>query len=165
MAQTDGTIKTVGEDTYQIRMLDPQSAADLLMDLMDVFAPALANIGGDLLRQKDTGQLLRQLKGALQQDEQAPAEDGGLDLLSEAASNLADGLEKAIDNLVQRLDKAKLRQTIAMMRTVTAVRKDGPKGEAWPELDRVFDAHFRGRPKAMFAWLYAALAVQFQDFF
>ena len=142
--------KCIDGHTYVVRMLDPLTANDLLVDVSKVIGPALGAVGSSLLGSGDSKKALGELLDGLKEGE-TPA-DG---------SALGDGVERAIVGLVDRLEKHKLREVIGILANVTAVEMS--KGS--PELSSIFDVHFRGRIKAMYQWLAFALRVQYQDFF
>lgn len=73
-----------------------------------------------------------------------------------------DGLEKGLTLFFSKFDKFKQREIISTMSKITAVIK-GPQLE--PQLDSIFQIHFKGRPGALYKWLGAALKAQFSSFF
>jgi hypothetical protein len=72
------------------------------------------------------------------------------------------GAETAAQMFFSKFTKEKQREIINTLAKVTCVVS--PSG-AEPRLDTVFVVHFRGRLGAMYKWLFAALRVQFADFF
>lgn len=152
MSQIDGVTKTIGPDTYKIMMLDPLTSGDLLLDLTDIFGPALSAVGSALgssvLKSSDP-------KAAIKQLLDGEGDGAGLDVLG-------DNLERALVQLINKLDKAKQREIIGLLTSVTSVKK----GEnEWPSLDSIFTVHFQGRIKAMYQWLVFAVRTQYGDFF
>jgi len=148
----DAAEETIGPDSYKVLMLEPLAFADLLVDLTDVFGPALGAVGGVLVKAGDTKEAFSQLLDGIKSGD-------GADNISPDA--FGDSLERAITGIIDRMEKHKLRAMIELMRGMTSVQK----GENWPKLESIFAIHFRGRPKAMFQWLAFALKAQFRDFF
>ena len=152
MTQQDFTARTIDGDTYRILMLDPMTAGDLLVDLIDIFGPSVSIVGSGILKAKDSKEVVAQLLDGINSNE-SDATDAIGDLVG-------DNLERAITGLIERMDKAKLREIIRLMCSVTSVQK----GEKWPELATVFDIHFRGRIFTMYKWLAAAVRIQYGNF-
>lgn len=76
----------------------------------------------------------------------------------------AQALNNAAGGLFERLDESQLRWLIDELSKVTSVRSPTTKDQE-PQLNRVFQIHFRGRISSMYKWLWFALKVQFADFF
>jgi hypothetical protein len=146
MAQTDMQEVTIGGETYRFRMLDPLTASDMLVDLSKVFGPVIAEIGGGLLGDNAKDGIKGLLEGA---------GEGGKDV------ELGSGITRGILELFDRLEKAKLREIINTLAGDCEVKQ----GENWPELEGLITVHFRGRVGLLYQWLFAALKVQFADFF
>jgi len=147
MSQQEPVTKNIGPDTYQVLMLDPWTASDLLLDLSSIFGPSLSIVGSGLLKSGDSKAAFQQLLDGV----------GG----AESGDVLGENLEKAILSLLDRLSKEKQREIIGILSKVTSVQKEA----AWPTLESVFTVHFQGRIKAMYQWMAFALQVQFKDFF
>ncbi len=148
MSQTDAKSRTIDGHTYKVMMLDPLVASDVLIDIGKVLAPALGAIGGFALGDKDA--VAKLLDG-----------EDGAEGEKESESRLSPAFERAVIGLVDRLDKAKLREIVDLLAKVSFLV--GSEGEA--QLRTVFPVHFRGRLKTMYRWLAFALEVQFADFF
>ncbi len=147
MTQYDGVTKVIGEHTYKVMMLDPFTASDLLVDLTEIFGPALGALGASVLKAKDSKAALKQLM------------DGGGD--PEDMKEMGDNLERALVGLIDRISKAKQRQIMSTMARTTSVLK----GDKWPGLEGIFVVHFQGKLKEMYLWLAFAIRTQFADFF
>ena len=143
----DGQTVEIDGDSYKILYLDPLTASDMLTDLSKAIAPALGAVGGKVLAKKDSKNALDELLGGAEGEEDAQA--------------LAEAYERAIMGLVDRLDKATFRAMVNELAQVTSVKK----GDGWPELKPVMAIHFRGRIKSFYKWFFAALKIQFADFF
>jgi hypothetical protein len=143
MAQSDAKEVVVEGETYRFRMLDPLTASDMLVDLSKVLGPVIAEVGGGLLGDNADG-----LAGLMEGIKGGDVELGG-------------GVTRGIRELFDRLEKDKLREMIKTLSGTCEVKN----GDKWPELESIFPRHFQGRIGHMYQWLYAALGVQFADFF
>ncbi len=163
MSQTDGSTKTIGTDTYKVLMLDPLTASDLLLDLTNIFGPGVSAVISGIIKSPDSRGAIQQLWAGVNAKGEAVDQEDDVSAGGSLAVQdlLGDNLERAIVDFLGRLTREKQREIINTMMGVTSVQK----GEKWPELKSVFDAHFRGRPKALYAWLGFALSTQYKDFF
>lgn len=164
MSQTDGSTKTIGPDTYKVLMLDPLTASDLLLDLTSIFGPGVGAVISGIIKSPDSRGAIQQLWNGVNAKGKAVEEDSAAAPASESFNVqdlLGDNLERAVVDFLGRITREKQREIIDTLMGVSSVKK----GEKWPELRSVFDVHFRGRPKAMYAWLGFALSTQYKDFF
>lgn len=146
MPQPDLKTKTIGEYTYEVWMLDPFDASDLLVDLLQTAAPALGALGSAVVSQKD---------GVAKVLEGVTSDDPSDNLSGEA-------IERAVLGVIGRLDKTMLRAIATKMMTVSRVQMpDGKK----PELKNIFSEHFKGRTSEMLQWLTFAVRSQYGGFF
>ena len=137
MSQDTPHTKRIGQHEYQVYMLPPLDAMDLLVDLSKVAGPTL-------------GKLVDAVKGAFG--------EGGIESVMDIdTSDLSgDMISGAIAELVDRLDKRMLRELIGTLSNKTLM--DGKR------LNAVFDAHFAGHLGEMMRWIVFALEVQYRDF-
>ncbi len=136
MSQADYETTTIEDVQYRVRMLDPLVSNDLLLDVLAAVGPALGALAPQAI---DKG-----IDGFLDDDDAGPA------------------VERAIAHLVKGLDKAKVRELINTMASVTEFSTDGSK---WPRLQGTFTIHFRGELGRMYKWLFFAMKVQWRPFF
>lgn len=147
----DGETTTIGQHTYRVRHIDPLTATDITVDLAKLFGPVFAAVGGTMLAAPDTK---KQLKSLLD-GEKPEAPEGGED------PGTAKAIERALTGLFNNLTKDQVRYLINVMMPVTEVKK----GDNWPQLETIFDVHFRGDPAGVFKWLAFAMRVNFKGFF
>lgn len=152
MSQQDGETTTIGPHTYRVRHIDPLTATDITVDLAKLFGPVIAAVGGTILSGSNTkSQLKSLLDGEKLKDEHGePIEDG-----------TPQAIERALSGLFEKLSKEQIRYLINVMSPVTEVKK----GDKWPQLDSIFEIHFRGDPAGIFKWLGFAMQVNFKGFF
>ena len=160
----DAQEKTICGETFRVRMLDPLIAIELEVDILRLLGPAIGTVVASLLQAEDSSAALGQLMDGIKSTDGSLAAIG--DSMDEDAKKamgdlLGGGLERAIIGLVDRLDKAQLRQVIMLMQSVTEVKK----GEKWPELSSVATVLFRGKLKMLHQWLAFAIRTQYRDFF
>lgn len=153
MTQKNIAEKSIGDDTYRVLMLDPMTSGDLLVDLVSLLGPSLSIVGSGILKAKNSKEVIKQLMDGL-----AKPDDG--DSKAAIGDLIGDNLERAIAGLIDRMEKPKLREIINLMKGVTSVKK----GDKWPELESIFDAHFRGRVFEMYKWVAMAVRVQYGNF-
>lgn len=127
--------KRIGDHTFRVRMLDPETSEDLFLDLVKQAGPALAAF----LSESEGG-----INGLLEQSVGSP-------------SVLA-----AVRELVDRLDKETYRRMCRVLSEVSQVRVGDDK---WPMLPSVESEVFRGRIMLRLKWLWFALGVQYAGFF
>lgn len=141
--QSDGTVVSVGADTYKILKLDPMEAIDLTRDLAEIIGVPLAAAGGSMMsKSKDD------LMKLLAEDSPESSSTEGLDL------------GRAATLFFQRVTREKQREIVTMMRRITLVVKDGKE----IPLEGIFAIHFGGRTIELYKWLFAALKVQIGPF-
>jgi hypothetical protein len=133
-------------DIYTFTKLAPLEATDLLHDLASIVMPALGSMYDSAPAAEKTDALAQALGHA------TAAKEGDV---------VGGNLERTFLLLFSKFDKAKQREFILKLRTVTYVKQ----GEGTALLSTVFDAYFMGRPMAIYKWLFAALKAQFPDFF
>lgn len=125
---------------YEVFMLDPLAAADMLADLSNILAPVIG-AATNILATGDVS-----IRDIL---------DGGIE-------GIGDQLGMTLQNFFATFPKAKQREFMAQLSAIsTVVMPDG----ATPKLNSVFKAHFRGRTMSMYKWFLFALKAQFSDFF
>jgi len=133
----------IGGNRYIVSMLDPLTAADLLADIGYMVAPVAGSIGGAFATKPIS---LKSLFNGEASDIE------GLDKM----------FETAVIGFFNRFTKAKQREIIAILASVTrVVLSDGKE----PQLSNILTAHFRGKIKSMYQWIAFAMKVQFSDFF
>jgi hypothetical protein len=137
MSQLDHKEKSIDGVNYRVRMLDPLTANDILVDLLKVVGPSLGAVASGAMKDKDGVEKL-------------------LDGLGEDAVG-SESLERAIVSLVDRMQKPQLRDLINTLSGVTEVQVGGN----WPALPEIFAVHFRGKLWAMYRWLGFALWAQY----
>jgi hypothetical protein len=137
VSQLDTQSKVIDGVTYRVAMLDPLAANDLLVDLMHVVGPSLGAGAGAFA-------------GALGGGE------GALDTKADPEM-----LDRAISGFFERVTKAKMRETIAVLAKVTTVEIGGKT----PCLETILAEHFRGRLGKMYEWLAFAIQAELGDFF
>ena len=168
MTQKDGETRELGGEVFQVRMLDPLTANELLIDLTKTLGPAFAPVISGIVRSPDSAQALSELLDGLDESEEKndDTESTGrvtepLTAIVRAKTAVGDGLERGIEKLVDRLEKEKLREIIDLLANVSCIKK----GNDWPSLKTVFPVVFQGRIKLMYQWLFFAIRVQYMDFF
>lgn len=167
MSQMDGATKTIGPDTYKVLMLDPLTASDMLLDLTSIFGPGVSAMISGIIGSPDSRAAIQQIWAGAKKAGKEGSEEGSKEDVDGAPPSidmqdlLGGNLERGVVDMLGRLTREKQREIIDTMTGVSSVKK----GEKWPELRSVFDIHFRGRPKAMYAWLGFALHTQYRDFF
>ena len=158
MTQMDGVEKKVGKDTYKILMLDPMTSGDMLIDILDMLGPSAGVIGSGIMNAENSKEALLTLIRGLAED--SSDDDKKASMGVTMADLIGDNFEKVILGLIDRMDKAKIREIITLMRGVTSVKV----GNDWPSLDSIFEVHFRGRIIPMYKWVAAAVQVQYGNF-
>lgn len=146
MSQLDAETKTIDGDTYKVLKLDPLTANDILLDLVQAAAPTLGALGGGLLSKKDSSKVIQEFLDGVE---------------GSGAEEKSAVMERAITASLDRVSKQKFREIVTSLASVTSVQS----GSDWPELSKVFPIHFRGRIGAMYKWIGFALGVQYKDFF
>jgi hypothetical protein len=132
--------KKIGEFTYKVQCLDPESAFDLFVDLFQTLVPAIADAAKGLDNVSDLakgGQLAAVFDNVVK--------SGGL----------ADGLK----TLASALDKTKMKAAMRAFAEVTEVEGVGM-------LSEVYRTHFTGRFDDQLSWFFFCVyEVQYKDFF
>jgi hypothetical protein len=141
VTQFEPKLIEVGGDTYKVTLLDPKVAGDLLADLMAIVMPALAPLASAAGTEKASP--VAELLG----HDEVPSGN--------------DSIERAVAAFFARFDKRKQREIVEVLAKVSSVVKDGKD----IGLEQIFAIHFRGRLGAMYRWAWAALKVQYADFF
>lgn len=139
--QSDKTRKTIDGFEYTILMLDPLEASDMLVDLNKMLVPTMAVAAGAVASTPGGIKEMLDGKGAM-------------------GASVGKAISQGLVTFVEALDKQTLRSWIDTLSRVTSVRIDGKD----PQLNNVFNNHFRGRLGAMYKWLAFALEAQFSDF-
>jgi hypothetical protein len=127
--------KQIGDFTYTVQCLDPETAFDVFVDVVQDVLPALAIALGSL-------------------------EEGGLTALRRGAvkAALGDGnLERAVERFVRVLDKAKTKNAMKAFAARTEVAGVGMLAQN--------PMHFAGRFDAQLTWFGFCMWMQYKDFF
>jgi hypothetical protein len=138
MTQNDSQTKEIGGYFYTVAMLDPLSAEDLLVTVVNVIGPSLGAVAG------------------------AMAGSDGEDVLDRSLPPVA--IEQAITGFCQRVTQKQMREVIALLTPVTTIA-GAEYGDKTPALNQIFSEHFRGRLGKLNEWLVFAVKVQLGDFF
>jgi hypothetical protein len=134
----DPVEKRIEEHVYRVRPMPPRRILQTAPVLAKLVLPAM-------------GRLV----------DGATASGKGLqDVLNQDVSGMSFGA--AAEALMGAWDQPQIDKLIDELAASTEVCLDGDK---WPQLSRIFDAHFSGRTKEMLGWLVFAVQEQYQDFF
>src|SRR5688572_14545525 len=128
--------KGIGNHTFRVRMLDPETSEDLFLDLVKQVGPSVAAFLSEAKDLSNVQQLLEQSLGS-------PA------------------LLALVRELVDRLDKPTYHRMVRVLSEVSQIRV----GDKWPQLTEVQAEIFRGRIPLRLKWLWFALGVQYGGFF
>lgn len=140
--------RDIGGYNYHVSCIDPESAFDIFVDLVQVVAPGVATAVGGL---QDVFEAL------------ARARSGDSDQSTVGAILLAsDDVRAGLRALVAGLDKTKMRAAMKTFSQVTTVRDGDGKAS---KLADVWTAHFTGRFAAQLEWFAFAIEVNYLDFF
>ena len=132
MSQQDGAKKKIGDRMFTMYPLPPMKSHELLMDLFQMFGPALGTALDGFMGGSDGLKKLAELG----------EQDLGPDFFSSASKQLFNGYKKETS-----------REIIEALREVTLVDPGG-------KLDEVFDIVFLDKLEQMYAWLFWGLKVQ-----
>jgi hypothetical protein len=148
MSQSDGTTYEVNGHTYRSYMLEPLKSGRLLLKVIKAFAPSIGAIGATMLSRKDSAGAIQDLL------------DGAPDEAGKAAFGAA--FERALVGLVDRLHADEIEELIEALAddSITQVKI----GSEWAGLRSQLTVHFRGKPLAMYSWLWKAMSAQWADF-
>lgn len=130
MSQREGVTTTIDDKEYTMYMLPPMASHDLLVDVVGMVGPAL----GPALDALFTGDNAGDFESVMDQEV-------GVEFFT-----------RAIGTLSKDLDKEVLRKVISEFKKVTFV--------GGVELSKIFDVHFQGDLKNMYAWIGWGMYVQ-----
>jgi hypothetical protein len=141
MSQEAGKKRVIDGIEFEVFMLDPWVANEILHDLFHIFGPSIRDVFG--------------------------AMDGDVKSLKEAANDTKDWAEQqinmgslgsAIGGLFQRMDSNLTKSIMEKLAAVTMVKDKGKLGDQ-------FQLVFLGKLGTMYKWVAFALEVQLADFF
>jgi hypothetical protein len=137
MSQLESKTKTIDGHTFEVSMLDPFDAQDILVDIGQAIAPALGGVAA-----------------------------GAAKLVSSKAGSLLDvdisdpEIASAITGLFKGIEKAKLRQLMLQLAEVTTYVGKQER----VKLTQVYKVLFRGDLALMYRWFWFALTANFENF-
>ena len=142
----DAQSTTIGEATYEVRMLDPLIASRLFIKLAKVMAPGLGAVGGAAM--SDPGGLAKMLEAEGGEEDDPVFFEGD-----------PKAFERGLVGIIDRISPDELEEIIRHMAGVTCVvMANGTK----PELAAITVSNqFRGKLWEMYQWLAFALKVNF----